>query len=226
MKVEKLSLLDGARKAKGTAVIIDVFRASSAIVTMIAGEAEYIIPLTSVKTATTLKIENPELILFGEVNGIPPHNYFIDNSPSYCAKNNLKNKGIALMTSAGTKGIYEAKNADEVLIGCFLNAAAIADHIKSKNPETVSLVAIGENGVKKAVEDEICSEYLASILSGKKTDFQKMKKQMLKGEGAARLRRLDLRDDLVRCLMLDRYDVVPRLYLHAGLPVISSVREL
>ena len=43
---------------------------------------------------------------------------------------------------------------------------AAAQYIMAKNPECVSLVCMGNGGVRPAAEDELCAEYIKSILEG------------------------------------------------------------
>lgn len=69
MKINKLSLVDGAKKSKGLTVIIDVFRAFSTSCYLFSAGAEEIIPVEKVEEARRLKEENSELILIGERGG-------------------------------------------------------------------------------------------------------------------------------------------------------------
>ena len=55
----------------------------------------------------------------------------------------LKGKTIVHTTSSGTQGIANAKNADEIITGSFVNAGAIVKYIQQKQPKTVSLVCMG-----------------------------------------------------------------------------------
>ena len=45
-----------------------------------------------------------------------------------------------------------------------------ADYILDKNPDVVTLVAMGERGLRAAPEDEICADYLEHLLTGKAYD--------------------------------------------------------
>ena len=54
--------------------------------------------------------------------------------------------------------------ADEVLLGSYAVAGATARYIRSKKPETVSLVAMGWEAKEKAPEDEWCALYFSHLL--------------------------------------------------------------
>jgi len=104
--------------------------------------------------------------------------HLINNSPFFISQHNFNGKEIILSTSAGTKGIIAAKNAAEIITGSFVNIEAAAEYIKSKNPELVSLVAMGNNGVTEADEDNLYAQELEKILKAKKalTEFEIKKK--------------------------------------------------
>lgn len=48
-----------------------------------------------------------------------------------------------------------------------MNAFAVAQYIKQKNPETVSLVCMGLMANKQTDEDNLCADYIKSLLEGK-----------------------------------------------------------
>ncbi|MBO4537476.1 MAG: 2-phosphosulfolactate phosphatase, partial [Erysipelotrichaceae bacterium] len=84
--------------------------------------------------------------------------------PSAFVGKKLYGKTAIHTTSAGTQGIINAVNADEILVGSFVNAKATAEYIKERNPETVSLVCMGNEGKSPAGEDSLCAQYIKSML--------------------------------------------------------------
>lgn len=216
MKIEINRCLEGAKTADGVTVVIDVFRASNTIIACLAGGVGHIIPVGELKDAYRLKRENPDHLLFGERGGIPPKGFDHDNSPAKATKLDLKKKKIILTTSAGSQGIVYSKKADEILIGSFANARAIVDYLKNKDPEKISLLAIGNQAIEPATEDEECARYLKSQLEGKYIDMDQIRKNILKSDGANRLRRLGQKDDLEFCLKLNTYDIIPKFDRKTG----------
>jgi len=128
VNVRITELVAGARSARGLAVIIDVFRASSSIVAAFAAGAERIVPAGDLEEACRLKRRNPAWLLFGERDGLPPRGFDSGNSPPAILRMDLRGKTIVFTTSAGTQGIVNATGADEIVIGSFLNAGAVADY--------------------------------------------------------------------------------------------------
>ena len=221
MKIEIKSCLEGAKEAEGLTVIIDVLRASNTIIATLNKGANYIIPVEDLADAYRLKKTNPEYLLFGERNGLAPEGFDCGNSPAEVSNLDLKNKLIVFTTSAGTKAIINAENADEIIIASYANAEAVANYIKNRNPDKVTLVAIGLDAYKKAEEDELCAQYIKELLEGRKPNYESMKKIILKSDGANRLRRLNQLDDLKFCTeRLNFYDIVPKVVEEDGLLII------
>ncbi|MFW5976648.1 MAG: 2-phosphosulfolactate phosphatase [Bacillota bacterium] len=184
MKVNILSLINGARKAEGLTVIIDVFRAFSVACYVFANGAEKIFPVGELKRAYNLKAKNPEYILIGEREGkkLPECNY--GNSPAEVEKVDFTGKKVIHTTSAGTQGIVNSVNAEEVITGSFVNVQAVVNYIKSSGPEVVSLVGMGEAGKVTAEEDMMCCQYMKDLLLDKKPQkFNEIREKLKNGNG-------------------------------------------
>ena len=214
MRVRILSLIEGARAARGTAVMIDVFRSSTTMVAAFAAGAERIIPVGELAAAYELKRENPSFLLFGERGGLPAEGFDSGNSPAAVARMDLRGKTIIFTTSAGTQGIVSAVQAGEILIGGFVNARAVADYVIEKQPTDVSLLAMGVAGVKPALEDELCAEYIRALILGEPADHGQMVAAIMKDPEA--LKFLDKTnpvynpDDVHLSLRANVYSIVPR----------------
>ena len=153
MNIEILHMVEGAKNAKGLTVIIDVFRAFSVEAYFFASGVKEIIPIGDAELAYKLKSENPEYILAGERKGKILPGFDVGNSPSDVIKLDCSGKTVVHTTSAGTQGIANASNADEILGASLVNAKATAKYIKSKNPENVSLVCMGLEALSQTEED-------------------------------------------------------------------------
>jgi 2-phosphosulfolactate phosphatase len=86
-------------------------------------------------------------------------------------------------SSAGTQGVLAAaRHADEVILGSYMTAAAIVRYIHShaaagqgtqeigNRPDTVTIVAMGFEGVTRSVEDERCGDYIEHLFTGRPYD--------------------------------------------------------
>ncbi len=170
MKVEILQLLEGAEKAEGMTVIIDVFRAFTLEAYLFSKGAARIFPLGDLQTARRLKKENPDWLLFGERHGRICDGFDFGNSPSAVRDLDFTGKTIVHTTSAGTQGIAGASRADRILTGSLVNAAGTAEYIRSCRPEKVSLVCMGWEGKRETEEDTLCAEYIRSLLEGQRME--------------------------------------------------------
>lgn len=166
MKIQILHLLEGAKKARGVTVIIDVFRAFTVEAYLAQGNAERIIPVGDVERAFQLRKEGPDVVLVGERGGRMIEGFDYGNSPSQVASVDFTGKTVVHTTSAGTQGIAHAVHAEEILSGSLVNAAAVARYLQRKNPAMVSLVCMGRNAEVQTEEDTLCARYIKSLLEG------------------------------------------------------------
>jgi 2-phosphosulfolactate phosphatase len=172
MKVEILEFVEGARKAKGVAVIIDVFRAFSVGCYASDMGAARIIATSDADEAFKLKHKYINSLLVGERDERKIDGFDLGNSPTEIIKLDLTGKTIIHTTTAGTRGLVNAVNADIVITGSLTNAAAIVRYIKTIRPEHVSLVAMGYRATIPAEEDLLCAEVIAAGLKGQISVFE------------------------------------------------------
>lgn len=176
MDIEILQLVEGAKKAKGLTVVIDVFRAFTVECYLMAKGAKTIIPIGDIEVAYKLKKENPGYILIGERFEMKPEGFDFGNSPSQVKEFDFSGKTVVHTTSSGTQGIVNAVHADEIITGSFVNIEAIIKYIRNKKPKNVSLVAMGYASEYPTEEDTFCAEYIKNSLEGKSSDFEDMKR--------------------------------------------------
>jgi len=174
MKIDILQLIEGAQKAEGLTVIIDVFRAFSTACYIFANGAKEIIPVGDIQVAYLLKRENPDFILMGERHGQKQPGFDFGNSPSEIEHIDFTHKTIVHTTSAGTQGLTNARHADEIITGSFVNAQAIIDYIRHQNPQRVSLVAMGHEAFQASDEDVLCAQFIKHGIENSKMDFYKI----------------------------------------------------
>jgi 2-phosphosulfolactate phosphatase len=86
MRVTCDSLLAGAKAARGTAVVVDVFRAFTCTPLLFYKGIERSILVATPEEALALKQRNGDLLLSGEVTGFPIEGFGLENSPSQILK--------------------------------------------------------------------------------------------------------------------------------------------
>ena len=221
MKIRILHLIEGARQADGLAVVIDVFRAFSLECWLYAMGAEEIRPVGAIEEALAWREKDPGCVLIGERHGRKLDGFDFGNSPSTVDPEAVRGKRIIHTTSAGTQGVTNAVHAEEILTGSFLNAKAIAEYIRQRNPENVSLVCMGKEGLAPAEEDELCALYLESLLTGEGMPDIDRKLQDLRTGGGRRFFDPDLQEvfpqaDFGMCIDRDRFGFVIRIEKYGG----------
>lgn len=185
IKINTYHLIEGSKKATGLTVIIDVFRAFSLECYLYNMGVSLIRPVGTIEEAFAFKKANPNYVLIGERKGRKCEGFDFGNSPSETAKHDLRGKTVIHTTSAGTQGIINAKEADEIITGSLVNAKAVAKYIMEKQPKEVSLVCMGNGGIAPAKEDELCAEYIRSILEGAELPDMDERVKRLRYEGGA-----------------------------------------
>lgn len=215
MNIKILHLLEGAKKATGITVIIDVFRAFSVEAYCFHLGAETIIPVGDADLAYKLKEEKPEMILAGERRGVMLPGFDVGNSPSVIATMDISGKAVVHTTSAGTQGIANAVNATEILGGSLLNARATAEYIRKSGAEDVSLVCMGLDALVPTEEDTLCAEYIKSILEGTTLDMPALIADLKNTSGAKFFDKSQAdvfpEADFYMCTELDKFDFVIKL---------------
>lgn len=213
MNIEIFQMIEGAKKAKGLTVIIDVFRAFSLECYLMAAGAERLLPVGAKETAYALKEKRPDYILVGERHGVILPGFDYGNSPSQTAGVDFTSRTLVHTTSAGTQGIANASGADEILTGSLVNAGAVARYIQKKGCEQVSLVCMGLEGKAEGPEDVLCGRYIKSILEEKPFHMEEELRKLRKMPSAEKFFRTENQKvfpekDYWMCTDVDRFDFV------------------
>ena len=168
MKILCDSLYRGALAARGVAVVVDVYRAFTCTPLLFSMGIEKLYLIATPEEGFALKEQDKDLILVGEVSGIPIKGFDVGNSPSEILRKGpqfFKGRTVLQRTSSGVQGALLALNvAEEVLLGSYVVARPTARYILSKKPRTVSLVAMGWELKERTPEDEGCVRYLSHLL--------------------------------------------------------------
>jgi len=227
MEIQILQLLEGARKASGLTVIIDVFRAFSTACYAYQSGAQKIIPVGNIDVAYNLKKQNPGYILLGERNERKPEGFDFGNSPSQLDERVIEGKTLVHTTSSGTQGIANATNAAEIITGSFVNAGAIVRYIQKQKPGEVSLVCMGYACEYPTDEDTLCAEWIKNELEGNPNDFGAMVEIIRTGSGArffdAGKQSWSPQADFELCLSLNRFDFVLKVENRDGLNYLRKI---
>ena len=205
-------------------VIIDIFRATSAICTAFHNGAKEIIPVETVDEARAYKEKG--MLAGAERNAIKIEGFDFGNSPFDYMGEHVVGKTIALTTTNGTQAIDVSKDAYKVVIGAFTNMSALCDWLVSQNRNILLLCSGWKNRFN--LEDSIFAGAMTAELSKRNPNYklgdaclaldylyQMAKENPMKFLSRAshkeRLHKLNLKDDIRYCLQPDLTDCIPVL---------------
>lgn len=186
MDVHIESLVEGARRAAGTVVIVDVFRAFTTAAVAFARGARKIILVADPHEALSLRERGLGELVMGEVGGRRPPGYDFGNSPHELAQADVAGKVLIQSTRAGTVGVCAAERAESIYAASLVVAQATAEAIRRAGPPLVTIVAMGAEGRVRSDEDEQCALYLRNLLGGRQPDRGCVRQLVLAGAEAAK----------------------------------------
>jgi len=147
-------------RATHAIVAVDVFRATTVIVTALA-RGHPIYPVSTVDEAGAVARQLHDPLLAGEQAGIKPDGFDLNNSPA--AIELLQNcRPIVLVTSAGTKLLSEARGASSIYVACLRNMIATAAQLIDSHHH-VALIGAGTRGQPRP-EDQYACARIAEML--------------------------------------------------------------
>ena len=209
------SLLEGARRACGALLLIDVFRAFTTACVAFSRGAEKIIFVAEIEEALDLKARgigslcvggvgsrwagenDPGAIQFGKdvptdsrnTEGRTPPRYYagfdLSNSPYEMTQADVAGATLIYRTRAGAGGVVAATNASRLYICSLVNAGATVKAVLADAPDIVSIVAMGYAGDIRTDEDEVCALYLRNLLEGRASDHRAVRSLAAAGGAGA-----------------------------------------
>ncbi|MCF8461172.1 MAG: 2-phosphosulfolactate phosphatase [Flavobacteriales bacterium] len=218
-------LFEEFAKPNSIVVVVDIFRATSAIVTAFQYGAKSFIPVSTIEEARELATQG--FLAGGERDGEVVAGFEFGNSPFSYMNEKIKGREIALTTTNGTRAINIAEKAEAtVLIGSFLNLQALADYILTQGKDVVIFCAGWKNRFN--MEDSLFAGALTNLLltSGKfysdcdsanasslvyRTGRKNLMSFLKSCSHRKRLAHLNLEKDVAYCLQRDVTDVIPVL---------------
>jgi 2-phosphosulfolactate phosphatase len=232
MKIIRESLFEGAKRAQGVAIVIDVFRAFTSTPLFFHFGASKVLFVHDPDEAFSLKAGNGDVLLAGEVDDRLIPGFDLGNSPSEIASKPpefFRGKVVVQRTTAGVIGVLNAlDSAKIVILGSYVMARAISRYILSQDPlpEAVTIVATGYYGVAATPEDEGCADYLEHLIIGSHYDHLEALKGIVFHESAQKFIRGDKdyfpREDPLFCLQRDLFDFILLASKQAGVVTVEK----
>ena len=169
-----INVIPTAQQAQGinfsgqTAVVIDVLRATSVITTALENGAREVIPVKTVDEAQNLyaQCDTAKTLRGGERNALKIEGFDLSNSPLEYKKKVVEGKTLILTTTNGTNALNNIIGADEVVLACFRNGAAVVEHIVGLSHRGSSDIAIVCAGTEShfSLDDGLCAGMIIELL--------------------------------------------------------------
>ncbi len=163
--INRLTGADGARRARGVVVVIDVLRSFSVSAYALAGGARECLLVPTTAEARALHEKIPGSLICAEEEALPIAGIPISNSPTQITAADLKDRVLIQRSSAGTTVMSAVESADELYAASLVVARATARACLSKHPQVVTLLASADHP-----EDHACSLFIEGLLLGEERD--------------------------------------------------------
>lgn len=163
MKVDVIISGDDIKESKienKIVIVIDMFRATSVIVTALNNGCKEVIPFLTIEEAfeKAKEFKRENCILGGERKAVKIDGFDVSNSPLEYTKELVGGKSVLITTTNGTKTLTRSLAAKKIFIAAMINAKAVAEKLLEIN-EDVVIINAGTNG-NFSMDDFICSGYI------------------------------------------------------------------
>ncbi|GAB3306499.1 2-phosphosulfolactate phosphatase [Hymenobacter tenuis] len=205
------------------AVVVDILRATSSIVTALAQGVTHMVPFSELADCQAMAKEG--YLTAAERDGRQAQGVDLGNSPFGYLDGvvAVRGRGVAITTTNGTRALHLSAAADEVLVGAFLNIGAVADHLRRLGKDVV-VVCAGWKG-NFCLEDTLFGGALAARLQPHfdttnsdatlaaldlwQAAEPDVAGYLLKSSHVRRLNHLEAHKDMEFCIRQDAYAIVP-----------------
>ncbi|HEX6289877.1 MAG TPA: 2-phosphosulfolactate phosphatase [Herpetosiphonaceae bacterium] len=155
---------DATRLPERVALVIDVIRATTTIVTMFERGARSVRLASDVLSARAAVRQHVSTLLVGEVGGLHPPDFAYGNSPVALIDADLRQHDLIFSTTNGTRALVAAAEAVAVIAACLRNgraAVATALDLAGEQQADISIICAGRaGGTQQGLDDLICAGYL------------------------------------------------------------------
>ncbi|NCO73693.1 MAG: 2-phosphosulfolactate phosphatase family protein [Cyanobacteria bacterium] len=147
------------------AVVIDVLRATTTIVTALNNGAKSVKAFSDIDLllAESDLLSSESRLRLGERGGKKVESCDLGNSPLDCSSDIVKDKQLFISTTNGTRSLQRVESAKTVIAGAIINYGAVVNYLKEHKPTTLWLLGSGWEG-GYSLEDTVCAGAIASEL--------------------------------------------------------------
>lgn len=209
------------------AVVIDVLRATSTIVTALANGADTVVPVLTPEEAFQVVQGNRDrrFVLGGERKSVLIPGFHLGNSPLEYTPSRVAGLPVLFTTTNGTRAIRRAAAASRVYIASLLNAPAVAKELAALGQD-VAICCAGTHD-QFSLEDTGCAGAILAFLGGPEINLElsdmgyvardlyrryegRIGDLLHTSEHGQNLLKLGLHEDLLLCGQLGTSTLLPR----------------
>jgi 2-phosphosulfolactate phosphatase len=169
--------IDGARQARGLAVVIDVLRSFTVSAYALAGGARECRLVTTTDEARALAASIPGALLCAEEEGLPLPGIPISNSPTQIVAADLIGRILIQRSSAGTPVAVAVREGIDIFAASLVVASATVQACLLRHPDVLTLIASADYP-----EDHACARYMEAIARGETPDLDRLLQPLRESE--------------------------------------------
>lgn len=167
--MNKHFIIDGfpesaVRYRTGWAVVtIDIIRATTTAITAVAA-GRRCFPAPSLDGALWLASVLEKPILAGELDGDMPATFDLNNSPAELSLRSDVWRPLVLLSTSGSKLMYNAMGSDAAYVACFRNHSFLSQELVTQGYPRIALLGAGSRGALRE-EDLLCCAWIGAELA-------------------------------------------------------------
>lgn len=204
-------------------VVIDIFRATTAMTTAFDNGVKSIIPVKTVEEAKEYQAKG--FLAAAERQGQIVEGFELGNSPFHYMDEKTQGKDVVLTTTNGTRAISIAEGAHSIVIGSFNNLSAVCNFLLESRRDVLLLCAgwkgrynledsLFAGAVVNQIQGDFFNDLSDSAIAANhmfETSKGDLDTFLANSSHRRRLGKLNLEEDIKYCLKTDTTSVVPVL---------------
>ena len=206
-----------------TAIIIDVLRATSVMVTALANGVNAIYPYRDIESVLENSKGDKNPLLCGERKGLKIDGFDCGNSPLEYPRELVEGRNMFMTTSNGTRAIERtATGAERIYISAFLNVGRVAEQIVADDKDVVIICSGTDDNF--SLDDALCAgEIIKRVCEKKEVQLSDMAIGLkfiaenskdipttLTGtKHYEYLKSIGFTGDMEHCFSMDKYNILP-----------------
>jgi 2-phosphosulfolactate phosphatase len=161
--------IEGARRARGVVVVIDVLRSFTVSAYALSGGARECALVRTIDEARSLAEGLPGAVISAEEDALPVPGIAISNSPTQVHAIEFNGHVLVQRSSAGTQVLSEVRGEEAIFAASLVVARATVQACLLRRPRRLTLIASADHP-----EDHACAQYMDGLVRGEQPDVDRL----------------------------------------------------